>query len=69
SHTTPNIDHSLDFLRNNLCEWLRWLTIFGYDGWRLAREEKEGKKLIRFHVYLFVDPTIDLLSSCLIRVA
>nr|GEW03809.1 reverse transcriptase domain-containing protein [Tanacetum cinerariifolium] len=33
----------------------------------LDREAKEEKKLIHFHVHLFADPTIDLISSCLLR--
>ncbi|XP_021722967.1 alpha-amylase 3, chloroplastic-like [Chenopodium quinoa] len=35
-HAAPNIDHSQDFVRNDLKEWLRWLRKdIGYDGWRL----------------------------------
>ncbi|GJU18884.1 alpha-amylase 3, chloroplastic-like protein [Tanacetum coccineum] len=35
-HAAPNIDHSQDFVRKDLCEWLRWLRKeIGYDGWRL----------------------------------
>ncbi|KAJ3695027.1 hypothetical protein LUZ60_000404 [Juncus effusus] len=35
-HAAPNIDHSQDFVRNDLKEWLNWLrNEVGYDGWRL----------------------------------
>ncbi|XP_047061645.1 alpha-amylase 3, chloroplastic-like isoform X1 [Lolium rigidum] len=35
-HAAPNIDHSQDFVRNDLKEWLRWMRKeVGYDGWRL----------------------------------
>ncbi|XP_071696099.1 alpha-amylase 3, chloroplastic [Rutidosis leptorrhynchoides] len=35
-HAAPNIDHSQEFVRKDLCEWLRWLRKeIGYDGWRL----------------------------------
>ncbi|CAI5513187.1 unnamed protein product [Closterium sp. Naga37s-1] len=35
-HAAPNIDHSQDFVRKDICEWLRWLRAdVGYDGWRL----------------------------------
>ncbi|XP_043704732.1 alpha-amylase 3, chloroplastic-like isoform X2 [Telopea speciosissima] len=35
-HAAPNIDHSQDFVRNDLKEWLFWLRKeIGYDGWRL----------------------------------
>ncbi|KAB1207337.1 Alpha-amylase 3, chloroplastic [Morella rubra] len=35
-HAAPNIDHSQDFVRKDLIEWLRWLREeIGYDGWRL----------------------------------
>ncbi|KAG6508698.1 hypothetical protein ZIOFF_034078 [Zingiber officinale] len=35
-HAAPNIDHSQDFVRNDLKEWLCWLRKeVGYDGWRL----------------------------------
>lgn len=35
-HAAPNIDHSQDFVRNDITEWLRWLRKdIGYDGWRL----------------------------------
>ncbi|GJP55033.1 hypothetical protein CLOM_g14020 [Closterium sp. NIES-68] len=35
-HAAPNIDHSQDFVRKDICEWLRWLrSDIGYDGWRL----------------------------------
>ncbi|KAK1305862.1 hypothetical protein QJS10_CPA10g00593 [Acorus calamus] len=35
-HAAPNIDHSQDFVRKDLKEWLCWLRKeIGYDGWRL----------------------------------
>ncbi|XP_059648884.1 alpha-amylase 3, chloroplastic isoform X2 [Cornus florida] len=35
-HAAPNIDHSQDFVRKDLKEWLLWLREeVGYDGWRL----------------------------------
>lgn len=35
-HAAPNIDHSQDFVRKDIKEWLCWLrTEIGYDGWRL----------------------------------
>ncbi|KAK9052138.1 hypothetical protein SSX86_028766 [Deinandra increscens subsp. villosa] len=35
-HAAPNIDHSQEFVRKDLSEWLRWLRKeIGYDGWRL----------------------------------
>ncbi|EEF42189.1 alpha-amylase 3, chloroplastic [Ricinus communis] len=35
-HAAPNIDHSQDFVRQDLKEWLCWLRDeIGYNGWRL----------------------------------
>ncbi|KAL3501333.1 hypothetical protein ACH5RR_035782 [Cinchona calisaya] len=35
-HAAPNIDHSQEFVRKDLKEWLCWLREeIGYDGWRL----------------------------------
>eukprot|EP00250_Pteridium_aquilinum_P027772 c3573_g1_i1 orf=286-3306(+) len=35
-HPAPNIDHSQDFVRRDIIEWMKWLrTDIGYDGWRL----------------------------------
>ncbi|XP_010551510.1 PREDICTED: alpha-amylase 3, chloroplastic [Tarenaya hassleriana] len=35
-HAAPNIDHSQEFVRKDLKEWLNWLREeVGYDGWRL----------------------------------
>ncbi|KAL6615931.1 hypothetical protein ACP70R_038201 [Stipagrostis hirtigluma subsp. patula] len=35
-HAAPNIDHSQEFVRNDLIEWLCWMRKeVGYDGWRL----------------------------------
>ncbi|XP_057448311.1 alpha-amylase 3, chloroplastic-like isoform X2 [Lotus japonicus] len=35
-HAAPNIDHSQEFVRKDLKEWLCWLrNEIGYDGWRL----------------------------------
>lgn len=35
-HAAPNIDHSQDFVRKDIKEWLYWLRDeIGYDGWRL----------------------------------
>ena len=31
----PNIDHSQEFVRRDIAEWMQWLrTYAGYDGWR-----------------------------------
>ena len=35
-HAAPNIDHSKDFVRKDIIEWLNWLrSDIGFDGWRL----------------------------------
>ncbi|KAL1213666.1 Alpha-amylase 3 [Cardamine amara subsp. amara] len=35
-HAAPNIDHSQDFVRKDIKEWLCWMREeIGYDGWRL----------------------------------
>uniref|UniRef100_A0A0D9V4X8 alpha-amylase n=1 Tax=Leersia perrieri TaxID=77586 RepID=A0A0D9V4X8_9ORYZ len=35
-HAAPNIDHSQEFVRSDLKEWLCWMRKeVGYDGWRL----------------------------------
>lgn len=35
-HAAPNIDHSQDFVRKDIKEWLNWLrSDIGFDGWRL----------------------------------
>uniref|UniRef100_A0A1J3EJK5 alpha-amylase n=1 Tax=Noccaea caerulescens TaxID=107243 RepID=A0A1J3EJK5_NOCCA len=35
-HAAPNIDHSQDFVRKDIKEWLCWMREeVGYDGWRL----------------------------------
>ncbi|XP_071915827.1 uncharacterized protein [Coffea arabica] len=35
-HAAPNIDHSQDFVRRDIREWLNWLrNDIGFDGWRL----------------------------------
>ncbi|GMI98235.1 hypothetical protein HRI_003492800 [Hibiscus trionum] len=35
-HAAPNVDHSQDFVRRDIKEWLHWLrNEIGYDGWRL----------------------------------
>ncbi|XP_071707052.1 probable alpha-amylase 2 [Rutidosis leptorrhynchoides] len=35
-HAAPNIDHSQEFVRNDVKQWLNWLrNNIGYDGWRL----------------------------------
>ncbi|KAK8688003.1 hypothetical protein V6N13_086792 [Hibiscus sabdariffa] len=35
-HAAPNVDHSQDFVRRDIKEWLNWLrNDIGYDGWRL----------------------------------
>ncbi|GKU97338.1 hypothetical protein SLEP1_g10500 [Rubroshorea leprosula] len=35
-HAAPNIDHSQDFVRRDIKEWLNWLrTDICFDGWRL----------------------------------
>lgn len=31
----PNLDHTADFVKHDLCEWLCWMrSEFGFDGWR-----------------------------------
>ena len=35
-HAAPNIDHSQDFVKRDITEWMQWLQKeVGYDGWRL----------------------------------
>ena len=35
-HAAPNIDHSQEFVRKDIREWMAWLRdSVGYDGWRL----------------------------------
>lgn len=35
-HAAPNIDHSQDFVRRDIKDWLNWLrNDIGFDGWRL----------------------------------
>jgi len=35
-HAAPNIDHSQEFVRRDIKEWVNWLrTDVGFDGWRL----------------------------------
>ncbi|XP_022741227.1 coiled-coil domain-containing protein 186-like isoform X4 [Durio zibethinus] len=35
-HAAPNIDHSQDFVRRDIMQWLNWLrNDIGFDGWRL----------------------------------
>ena len=35
-HAAPNIDHSQDFVKRDIVEWMQWLQAeVGYDGWRL----------------------------------
>ncbi|XP_058070368.1 uncharacterized protein LOC131219319 isoform X2 [Magnolia sinica] len=35
-HAAPNIDHSQEFVRKDIKEWLNWLrNDIGFDGWRL----------------------------------
>lgn len=35
-HAAPNIDHSQDFVRRDIIEWMKWLrSEIGFDGWRL----------------------------------
>lgn len=35
-HAAPNIDHSQDFVRGDIKEWLNWLrNEIGFDGWQL----------------------------------
>ncbi|KAK9090846.1 hypothetical protein Sjap_024023 [Stephania japonica] len=35
-HAAPNIDHSQEFVRRDIKEWLNWLrNDIGFDGWRL----------------------------------
>lgn len=35
-HAAPNVDHSQDFVRRDIKEWLNWLrNDIGFDGWRL----------------------------------
>ncbi|KAJ4826079.1 hypothetical protein Tsubulata_015174 [Turnera subulata] len=35
-HAAPNVDHSQEFVRKDIREWLNWLkSDIGFDGWRL----------------------------------
>lgn len=35
-HAAPNIDHSQEFVRSDIKDWLNWLrNDIGFDGWRL----------------------------------
>jgi hypothetical protein len=35
-HAAPNIDHSQDFVKKDITEWMQWMqSEVGYDGWRL----------------------------------
>mmetsp|Transcript_20739 Transcript_20739/g.51374 ORF Transcript_20739/g.51374 Transcript_20739/m.51374 type:complete len:1412 (-) Transcript_20739:131-4366(-) len=35
-HAAPNIDHSQDFVKRDIAEWMQWMQAeVGYDGWRL----------------------------------
>eukprot|EP00850_Spirogloea_muscicola_P015054 SM000112S23996 [mRNA] locus=s112:205571:213129:- [translate_table: standard] len=35
-HAAPNVDHSQEFVKRDIKEWLNWLRAdIGYDGWRL----------------------------------
>lgn len=35
-HAAPNVDHTQDFVREGICEWLNWLrSDIGIDGYRL----------------------------------
>ncbi|ERM99977.1 hypothetical protein AMTRI_Chr10g224780 [Amborella trichopoda] len=35
-HAAPNVDHSQEFVRRDIKEWLNWLrSEIGFDGWRL----------------------------------
>ncbi len=43
----PNIDHSQDFVRRDIAEWMQWLrTYAGYDGWRCASAEWWDRYLV-----------------------
>lgn len=60
-HAAPNIDHSQDFVRRDIIEWMKWLrTDIGYDGWRLdfvrsvALYEKKLVAIVRKCVLLNV---------------
>lgn len=33
-HGVPNIDHSQNFVRNDLLGWLKWLRSFGFQDFR-----------------------------------
>lgn len=36
-HAAPNIDHSQQFVKADIVEWMQWLREYiGYDGWRCA---------------------------------
>ncbi|XVF16742.1 hypothetical protein REPUB_Repub10bG0058400 [Reevesia pubescens] len=44
-HAAPNIDHSQDFVRRDIKEWLNWLNnVIGFDGWRLDFVRKATSK-------------------------
>lgn len=33
----PNVDHSQNFVKSDITEWMQWLREYvGYDGWRQA---------------------------------
>ena len=35
-HAAPNIDHSQEFVKKDITEWMQWMqSEVGYDGWRL----------------------------------
>ena len=48
-HAAPNLDHSNETVRGDICEWLKWLrdTEFGTHGMWRVREVLDSTTLLR----------------------